>query len=417
MSAVKGLQTKDERYKTMITHSPSKDCNMFSLSQFQQLLKPISQGTFNKMVEQHQSDKHNKGFSSWQHLIAMVYAQVSSSTSLRTLVASFNQAPTHHYHLGSGILHRSTLADANRVRTPSVFADAARYLMTQVNRQCRREGQQLLYLLDSTSITLKGLGFDGWTAQNRTRHTQGIKCHLLYEAHQAIPHQCTITPANVNDVTAALDVPLTQDARYVFDKGYCDYRWWYQLHQKGAVFVTRFKRNAALRVEESRPIPTEASHWVFADEVVKFNNQHPRAGRKNPYTNALRRIVVARPDHATPLVLATNDMTSPALVIAENYKSRWQIELYFKWMKQHLKIKRFLGRSENAVRVQILTALISYLLLRLYQQSHGVTTSLWQLLSMVRGHLFQRVETEHEVRKRREQQAQKWAILQGALFL
>jgi IS4 transposase len=183
------------------------------------------------------------------------------------------------------------------------------------------------------------------------------------------------------------------------------------------VFVTRFKRNAALRVEESRPIPTEASHLVFADEVVKFNNQHPRAGRKNPYTNALRRIVVARQDHATPLVLATNDMTSPALVIAENYKSRWQIELYFKWMKQHLKIKRFLGRSENAVRVQILTALISYLLLRLYQQSHGVTTSLWQLLSMVRGHLFQRVETEHEVRKRREQQAQKWAILQGALFL
>jgi hypothetical protein len=109
----------------------------------------------------------------------MVYAQVSSSTSLRTLVASFNQAPTHHYHLGSGILHRSTLADANRVRTPSVFADAARYLMTQVNRQCRREGQQLLYLLDSTSITLKGLGFDDWTAQNRTRVTYLIKAIVI----------------------------------------------------------------------------------------------------------------------------------------------------------------------------------------------------------------------------------------------
>lgn len=390
---------------------------MFSLSQFQQLLKPLSQSTFNKMVEQHQSDKHNKGFSSWQHLIAMVYAQVSSSTSLRTLVTSFNQAPTHHYHLGSGKLHRSTLADANRVRTFEVFASAARYLMTQVNGKCRREGQQLMYLLDSTSITLKGLGFDDWTSQNSTRHCQGLKCHMLYEANQASPHQCDITPANVNDVTAALDVPLIQGARYVFDKGYCDYRWWHQLEQTGAVFVTRFKRNAALSVEQSLNIPAEATDLVLADELVKFNNRHPGGGRKNPYTKVLRRIVIARPDHATPLVLATNDLSSPALLIAQNYKSRWHIELYFKWMKQHLKIKRFLGRSENAVRVQILTALISYLLLRLYQQSHGVTTSLWQLLSMVRGHLFQRVQTEYEVRKRREQEAIKLSILQGALFV
>lgn len=389
---------------------------MFSLSQFQQLLKPISQGTFNKMAEQHQSDKHNKGFSSWQHLLAMVYAQVSASTSLRTLVASFNQATTHHYHLGTGTLHRSTLSDANRLRDPAVFADAARTLMAQANGKCRREGQQLLYLLDSTSITLKGLGFDDWTAHNSTRHTQGIKCHVLYEANQSIPHQCDITPANVNDVTAALDIPLTQGARYVFDKGYCDYRWWYRLDQQGAAFVTRFKRNAALKVEQSLAIPADASHLVLADDRVKFSNKHPRGGRKNPYVTALRRIVVARPDHATPLVLATNDFTSPALQIAQDYKSRWQIELYFKWMKQHLKIKRFLGRSENAVRVQILTALISYLLLRLYQQCHGVTTSLWQLLSMVRGHLFQRVQTEYAVRKRREQEAIKWAELQAGLF-
>jgi IS4 transposase len=389
---------------------------MFSLSQFQQLLKPIPQGTFNKMADQHQSDKHNKGFTSWHHLLAMVYAQVSANTSLRRLVASFNQTPTHHYHLGASTLHRSTLADANRLRDIAVFADTARALMAQANGKCRREGQQLLYLLDSTSITLKGLGFDGWTAHNSTRHTQGIKCHVLYEANQGIPHQCDITPANVNDVTAALNVPLTQGARYVFDKGYCDYRWWSRLDQQGAVFVTRFKRNAALRVAQSLAIPADAAHLVLADEIVQFSNQHPRGGRKNPYTAPLRRIVVARPEHATPLVLATNDLTSAAWQIAQDYKSRWQIELYFKWMKQHLKIKRFLGRSENAVRVQIMTALISYLLLRLYQQCHGITTSLWQLLSMVRGHLFQRLETVYEVRKQREQEAVKWAQLQAGLL-
>jgi IS4 transposase len=386
-------------------------------SQFQQLLKPISQGSFKQMANKHQSDKHNKGFTSWHHLVAMVYAQVSASTSLRTLVTSFNQASTHHYHLGTNTLHRSTLSDANRLRESAVFADAARSLMAQASGKCRREGQQLLYLLDSTSITLKGLGFNDWTAHNSTRHTQGIKCHVLYEANQAVPHRCDISAANVNDVTAVLDIPLQSGARYVFDKGYCDYRWWHQLNQQGAVFVTRFKRNAALTVIESRAIPKEAQQTVLADDVVMLSNKHPRGGRKNPYTTSLRRITVTRPDHATPLVLATNDLHSPASQIALDYKGRWQIELYFKWMKQHLKIKRFLGRSESAVRTQILTALISYLLLRLYQQCHGATLSLWQLLSMVRGHLFQRVQTEYEVRKRREQQAAKYTQLQFGLFV
>ena len=295
-------------------------------------------------------------------------------------------------------------------------AEAARLLMSQAKRQLRREGEELLYLLDSTSITLKGPGFDSWTQESRTRNTQGIKLHILYAGNEAVPVQHSLTPPNVNDIDEGVKLPIESGAVYVFDKGYCDYNWWSRVDAARALFVTRFKRNASLKVECTLPVPAQDAGIVLCDEIVRFANKHPRGGRKNHYQQALRRVTVARPDHDRPLVLATNDLASPAVVIAQRYRERWGIELFFKWIKQHLRIKSFLGRSENAVRMQILTALIAYLLLTLYRQARRSTGSLWTLLAEVRATLFQRPTVEAEMYRKRCQARADFASRQAGLF-
>jgi len=372
-----------------------------------ELMKGLPRGMFDRLVREHHADKHDKKFGCWEQLIAMVYAQLSGASSLRQLEAGFNSQSSHHYHLGTGLVHRSTLADANNKRKVEVFAEAARLLMSQASRKLRQEGSQCLYLLDSTSITLKGPGFDAWTRGTRTRHTQGMKLHLLYGSREQAPLYQSMSAPNVNDIDEAVKLSIEPGATYVFDKGYCHYNWWAALEGQGAYFVTRYKRNAALRLERALPIAEQDAEVILHDEIVRFANKHPSGGRRNAYDKALRRIVVARPGHAQPLVLASNDLTSPARTIAEHYKDRWQIELFFKWIKQHLKIKRFLGRSENAVRIQILCALIAYLLLALYRKAQGITQSLWQLLGELRATLFQRPAVEAAVgRRRRQQRAQ-----------
>lgn len=389
---------------------------MFRISRLHEIMKALPRSTFDEVVTSHQADKHSKGFGCWDQLVAMVYAQLSGASSLRVLETGFNSQRNHHYHLGTSPIRRSTLADANGKRKTEVFAEAARLLMSQAKRQLRREGEELLYLLDSTSITLKGPGFDSWTQESRTRNTQGIKLHILYAGNEAVPVQHSLTPPNVNDIDEGVKLPIESGAVYVFDKGYCDYNWWSRVDAARALFVTRFKRNASLVVERCLPVPAQDAGIVLCDEIVRFANKHPRGGRKNHYQQALRRVTVARPDHDRPLVLATNDLASPAAVIAQRYRERWGIELFFKWIKQHLRIKSFLGRSENAVRMQILTALIAYLLLTLYRQARRSTGSLWTLLAEVRATLFQRPTVEAEMYRKRCQARADFASRQAGLF-
>lgn len=389
---------------------------MFRITTFQQIMKGLPRGIFDKIVTTHHADKYCKRFRHWDHFIAMTYAQLSGTIGLRPLETGFNHHVAHHYHLGTGCIKRSTLADANENRRDTVFVGVVQYLMQQVSRPLRQDSAELLYLLDSTSITLKGQEFDRWTHSNKTRHTQGVKLHALYAAHTQAPLWHSISAANVNDVEKAADVPLQQDAVYVFDKGYCDYSWWHRINTAGAHFVTRFKCNAGLMIEQDQVIPTEAAQIVLSDQIVRFKYKSPGGGRTNPYTQALRKITIARADKPTPLVLATNDLNTPALEIAQRYKARWEIELFFKWIKQHLKIKKFLGRSENAVRIQLLTALISYLLVALYKQAHGLKQSLWDCLCAVRATLFQRPETEASQYRKRRRQAEHLAQIQPELF-
>lgn len=367
-------------------------------------MKGLPRAAFDQVVTRHKAAKYCKHFKPWNHLVAMVYGQVSGASSLRALETSFNAHASHHYHLGTSMLKKSTLNDANDKRSALVFSETAKMLMTQVSRTLRQQSEDLVYLLDSTSFTLKGQGFDNWTMSTRTRNTQGMKLHVLYEAKSEVPVHFDFSTANVNDIERAWSMPLEPGALYVFDKGYNDYNWWHKIDQAKALFVTRFKRNASLKVVQQLDIPKTANGQVLSDEIVEFRVKHPSGKRVNQYYGRpLRRITIHRPDKATPIVLATNDFSSSALEIAQRYKERWGIELFFKWIKQHLKIKHFFGHSENAVRIQILTALISYLLVALLHHTKQVKTSLWDFFCMIRATIFQRPDAEAAaVRRRRE---------------
>lgn len=390
---------------------------MFRITTFHELLKGLPRGTFDRVVKKHRADKYCKSFSHWDHLIAMMYAQLSGTSGLRPLQTAFNSHEKHLYHLGTAPIKRSTLADANEKRADTVFSEVATWLMGQVSGQLRKESKELMFLLDSTSVTLKGREFDRWTSNNATRNTQGIKLHVLLEASSQIPAWTQFSAANVNDVTLAAAVPLLDGALYVFDKGYCDYNWWHTLGLAGARLITRFKYNAGLKVVEDRDIPAEDQGLVLHDQIVKFKGRNLGKGRLNKhFDQPLRRVTIVRPDKPTPLVLATNDFTMSASEIGQRYKERWAIELFFKWIKQHLKIKKFLGRTENAVRIQILTALISYLLVALHKQRHNLEQSLWDCLCLIRVALFQYFETGQSTYRIRRRDAQYAAEMQSGLF-
>jgi len=361
---------------------------MSTILTFTAILKGLPRKEFDRAVARHRADKYCKHFTCWKHLVAMVYAQLSGASSLRTLELSFNSHIQHHGALQAGVIRRTTLADANGNRSTVVFDEMAAWLIGQVARKAHREAAALTYLLDSTSFTLKGRQFDRWTLAERTRNTQGIKLHVLLHLKTKAPQWYSFSAANVNDVDQAAFVPLESGALYVFDKGYCNYNWWKQIDDVGACFITRFKSNAAVVTQRKYDIPAAEQGVVLRDEIVCFKRRRPSGKRINHYDKPLRRVTVHRADKTTDLVLATNDLHSSASDIAQHYKERWEIELFFKWIKQHLKIKSFFGRSSNAVRLQLITALIAYLLIVLYRQAQCMQHTLWESLNMISTSLF-----------------------------
>lgn len=391
---------------------------MYRDTRFAEILKGLPRPVFEKYARQYDADKHCKGFKTWDQLVSLMYAQISGATSLREVEAGFNSQKIHHYHLGTRQIRRSTLADANHKRPAALFEGVCQHLMAKMGRRLRQEVGDFLYLLDSTPIPLKGLGYDDWTKGNHSHRTQGLKVHVLMTSDTCTPIESTITAPNVNDIEIGRQMPLEKDQIYVFDKGYCDYNWWYQIHCSGAFFVTRFKSNAGIEIKQQREISEEDSEKILDDQLVSFKNKRPGGKRINHYHGTLlRRVTVNRVNGKSPLVLATNDLETPARIIAERYKARWGIELFFKWLKQNLKIRKFLGRSENAVKVQIFTALITYLLLQIHHALSATSDTLRHCLTELRAGLFQRRETDHERLQRRQRSRLEWQRIQGALPL
>ena len=388
---------------------------MFTSTRFAQMLQALPHQLFKAAVKRCGADRYAKQFTSWDLLITLIYGQITQAKSLRTLATASQSLEPHRHHLNAKNMVRSTLCDALNKRSSEPFRLACEHLLKGIGRKQRKSLEAMITLIDSTSISLRGPGFDEWTTATKTRITQGLKVHVAIDPRQTAPTYVNITTANVNDLSDALTMPLEAGMTYVFDKGYCDYNWWHQIDQIGSFFVTRLKKNANLkRVENLKK--EDAAESIEADESVLFAKKYLSTRRPNLYRDqAVRRIQVRRDDHETPLVLVTNDFSRSAEEIAGLYKQRWQIELFFKWIKQNLKLKRYFCFSENAVRLQIYSALITYLLLHLYQRRSGGSGSISSFVIRLAHTLFERPSSiehlEHRRQKRTEQKAAQGCLL------
>jgi putative transposase len=340
---------------------------------FHQLLKFLPRQRFQTMVDRHQGDRKTRTLTCWDQMLALLFCQLSGRQSLRDLVDGLNSKRAHHYHLGTGVIRRSSLADANRDRPVAIFQETFFYLLEKVrSRIPTKDTAEMVRLIDSTTIDLNLNQFQ-WAEFRSTK--AGIKLHTVYDPEAEVPVYFEMTTAKVNDRKALTKLPMMPGMTYVVDRAYNDYGWYYALDQQGSTFVGRMKTNAVYEVIERRNVAGN----ILADEVIRFTAK--KAKKDCPI--ALRRITFRRVEDQKVLVFISNDLTRSAEDIAALYKRRWQIELFFKWIKQNLKMKRFVGRSENAVLIQILTAMIAYLLLKLIQNSTSWPCSLQKIARLV----------------------------------
>lgn len=349
---------------------------------FGSLLKPVDRRRFQTIADRYDGDAYDKSFKSWDHLVALIFAQLSHTDSLRGLEAGFNANAQHHYHLGVGALARSTLSDANARRPVGIFAQTFAMLSGMADRQTRREGAEMLRLIDASPIPLgKMCKWAKWNGRIR-----GMKMHVVYDPKADVPRCVEVTAATVNDVEIGRQVAIEAAATYIFDKGYYHFGWWKKINDAKAFFVTRPKANTRFRVTGRRPLRKrigDGFRIITDDEVVlasKGDSQLPIP---------LRRIKVRR-DQGGTITLLTNDLDRTATEIGALYKGRWQIELLFRWIKQHLDIRKFLGTNENAVRLQVLAAMIAYLLLRIAARVNCIKMSPLRLAELVRQFLLTR---------------------------
>jgi putative transposase len=346
------------------------------------LLKALPRRRFTTIVERHKGDRYIKGFSSWDHLVRLISAQLAGLSSLREVETVWNAQAVHHYHLGSGRIRRSTLSDANRRRPSTIFAETFAALSALADGALPRQGREVLRLIDATPIPLTSL--HQWADWNG--RTRGLKAHVTYDPDADRPVHLEITAATVNDVVVGRAQPIEPGATYVFDKASVDYAWWGRLHEAGCCFVTRPKSNVPVRLIEQRPLSEDdrQNAAIETDTVVKLASQQ-RARLPIP----LRRITLRR-DNGHLLTILSNDLQRSAGEIAALYRKRWQIELLFRWVKQHLKIRAFLGRSENAIRLQLFAAMIAYLLLRIAARDSRSRLLALRFIDLVRSRLFER---------------------------
>jgi putative transposase len=354
----------------------------FTPSILGKLVEPINRRRFQTIVDDHDGDTYDKSFRSWDHLMVLTYAQFSGADSLRGVEAGWNANSHHHYHLGSGRLRRSTLSDANMRRPVAVFADTFGLLVGQLDRQMRRDGRTMLRLIDSTPIPLGKLC--GWAKSNG--RIRGMKVHVVYDPNTDCPRILDITDANVNDAQIGRTITIEKGATYAFDKGYCHYGWWTTINAAKAFFVTRPKSNMGLKVLRKRRITaTQGDGFTILEDARVSLASKTHCKLSIP----LRRLVVKRQDGDT-ITLVTNDLKRTAVEIAALYKGRWQIELLFRWIKQHLKIRKFLGNNDNAIRLQLFAAMIAYALLRIVARSHRITIPILRFTDLVACCLFDR---------------------------
>jgi hypothetical protein len=360
-------------------------------SVFHGLLKHVPWSAFDKLVDEHGCDARVRRLSTKSQFVALLYGQLAGAASLREIETAVKSHGARLYHLGAREASRSTLADANAQRSHQVFSGLFAQMVAMGGRGLRRSTADAVRLIDSTGVRLSGLACD-WA--RFSAGVNGAKAHIVYDPDADRPLYLEVTSAKVNDIIAAHAMPIEPGATYVFDLGYYDFAWWARLDAQGCRIVTRLKANTPLALVEERALPEGSA---LAYDRVGFLPARQAAARKNPFQDPVREIGVVLDDSRLGkrklgkrklLRVVSNDLDATADEIAALYKRRWAIELFFKWVKQTLRIKHFIGRSENAVRIQIAVALIAYLLLKLANETVKVTDGLLAFARLVRTNLM-----------------------------
>ena len=346
------------------------------------VLKQVPWSVFDKLVDEHGADAGVRKLSTRSQFVALLYAQLSGAVSLREIEVAMTSHSARLYHLGASEVSRSTLADANALRPHQVFSGLFAALVARAGRGLRKASGEAVRLIDSTGVRLSGVAAE-WA--RFSKGVCGAKAHVIYDPDADHPLYLDVTPAKVNDITAAKAMPLEPGATYLFDLGYYDYGWWAKLDGLGCRIVTRLKKNTPLAVTAEQPLPPGSE--LLYDRIGHLP-ERLKTTRKNPFGDPVREIGVPLEAGKPPLRVLTNDLDATAQEIADLYKRRWAIELFFRWVKQTLKIRHFIGRSENAVRIQIACALIAYLLLRLVQDACKITLGPLAFARLVRANIM-----------------------------
>ena len=345
---------------------------------FAQLIEFLDNNKFRHLVDKYDGNRYVKHFTCWNQLLAMMFGQLSNRESLRDLIVAFEAHRAKQYHLGLGRkpIAKTTFASANQNRDFRIFEDFAFYMMEQARKKRVTDIFKLkgnVYAFDSTTIPLCLSVF--WWAKFRKKKG-GIKAHVLYDLESQVPAFFHISTASVYDSKAMKEIPYESGYYYVFDRGYNAFKELFKIHQHESFFVVRAKKNLQYKCcKWRRRLPKN----ILTDAVIEFTEYN--SYRK--YPERLRLVKFYDEEQDREFAFLTNAFHLTALEIANLYKNRWQIELFFKWLKQHLKIKKFWGTTENAVRIQISSAIIAYCLVAIVQHDLQLKRSTYEVLQIL----------------------------------
>ncbi len=345
---------------------------------FAQLIEFLDKDKFRHLVDKYNGNRYVKSFTCWNQLLALMFGQLSNRESLRDVVVALEAHHTKCYHLGIGRnpIAKTTFASANQNRDYRIFENFAFFMMEQARKKQATDIFKLkghVYAFDSTTIPLCLSIF--WWAKFR-KQKGGIKAHVLYDLEAQVPAYFHISTASVHDSKAIKYIPYESGSYYVFDRGYNAFKELYKIHLHESFFVVRAKKNLQFKcIRWRRRLPKN----VLTDSVIELTDIITR----QKYPERLRLVKYRDESQDREFVFLTNAFHLTSLEIAELYKNRWQVELFFKWLKQHLKIKKFWGTTENAVRIQISTAIISYCLVAIVQHDMQLERSTYEVLQIL----------------------------------
>jgi hypothetical protein len=347
---------------------------------FAQLTEFLPRRVFDRIVSKHDGNKYVRSFTCWNQMLCMVFGQLTSRDSMRDLFLSLEAHKSKYYHLGFGsTVTRRNFGKANEKRIYKIFEEFAYVLIEEARKSCYRSDFEInvegnVYAFDSSTIDLC-LSVFWWAEFRKTKG--GIKLHTLYDVKTSIPTFLYISNAKMHDVNTLDLISYEPDSFYVIDKAYIDYKRLYHLHQQRAFFVTRAKNN--MRFNRMYSMSVDKTTGVKYDQIGKLETYYP----SRDYPEKLRRIKYYDSETNKELIFLTNNMELKATDIAYLYKKRWEVELFFKWMKQHLKIKSFWGTTLNAVKIQMYCAIISYCLVAIIGNKLKVERSIYEILQIL----------------------------------